>query len=184
MSPPQAGAEFTDSPSTTATPPGAYPGSAPGEIRYWNGMNWDPRPVATTWTRVWCWIIDNILASIAAFALAVVLSLPFSLTLGSESAATVIANFIGIIAGFTSYFALGYATWGRTPGMMLGKLDVVSIETGTPLTWGPAYLRALVLSLGQLCGILAIVWLIITASSRTKQGPHDSAAHSLVLRRV
>jgi uncharacterized RDD family membrane protein YckC len=169
--------------------PGVYPGAALGELLYWNGSDWDPRPVAPVWTRVWCWIVDNILASVVFFAVSFALAFLIAVILsveagsGAESAAIAIGTLCGI-AGFVSYFAVSYRIWGRTPGMMLGRLDVVRIRTGLKPGWGIAYLRAVILFISQVSGILAIIWLVITSSNARRQAPHDSAAGTVVLRRT
>ena len=167
-----------------AVEPGIYPGagSATG-LRYWNGTDWDPRPVARTWTRVWCNVIDNVLASIVWFILAFILLIPFVLLdpTGDNPLGGGI-SFLGLVLGFIGYFAVSYRLWGRTPGMMLGRLYVVHIPTGqSKLSWGTAIGRAAGLILGYICGIFTLIWLIVTASSRTKQGPHDSWARTGVL---
>ena len=168
--------------------PGVHPGAALGELLYWNGSDWDPRPVAPVWTRVWCWIVDNILASLVFFAVSLVLIFLIAVILGveagsgAESAAVAIGTLCGI-AGFVSYFAVSYRIWGRTPGMMLGRLDVVRIRTGLKPGLGLSYLRALVLFIAQVSGILSIIWLVITSSNARRQAPHDSAAGTVVLRR-
>lgn len=172
-----------DAPATAAAP-GIYPGpgSATG-LRYWNGHAWDPRPVARTWTRVWCNVIDNILASILWFILVAIIVIP--LTLSGAPISDGLSSLISIstlIVAYVGYFAVGYRLWGRTPGMMLGRLYVVHLPSGeTKLSWGTSIGRAMGLVLGYACGILALVWLVTTASSRTKQGPHDSWAHTGVL---
>lgn len=164
--------------------PGIYPGpgSATG-LRYWNGQAWDPRPVAQTWTRVWCNVIDNILASIAWFILVAIIVIPLALVGAPENdGLNSLISISTLIVAFVGYFAVGYRLWGRTPGMMLGRLYVVHLPSGeTKLSWGTAIGRAMGLVLGYACGILALVWLVTTASSRTKQGPHDSWAHTGVL---
>jgi uncharacterized RDD family membrane protein YckC len=167
--------------------PAVYPGGSLGELRYWNGTEWDPRPVAPVWTRVWCWIIDNILGSVVAFVASMMLAAPVMFAFGEGSGVATAAGLfstLAFVAGYVSYFALSYKVWGRTPGMMLGRLDVVRIKTGTNAGWGPAYLRALVLVVSQVSGILAIIWLVITSSNARRQGPHDSAAGTVVLRRL
>jgi uncharacterized RDD family membrane protein YckC len=167
--------------------PAVYPGANLGELRYWNGTDWDPRPVAPVWTRVWCWVIDNILGSVVAFVASMLLAAPVVFAFGEDSGVATAAGLISTFffaAGYISYFALSYRIWGRTPGMMLGRLDVVRIKTGTNAGWGPAYLRALVLVVSQLSGILAIIWLVVTSSNARRQGPHDSAAGTVVLRRL
>lgn len=164
--------------------PGIYPGpgSATG-LRYWNGTEWDPRPVARTWTRVWCNVIDNVLASIVWIVLAFILLTPFVLLDPSgDNPLGGGISIIGLIVGFVGYFSVSYRLWGRTPGMMLGRLHVVHIPTGqSRLTWGTSIGRSAGLILGYACGIFTLIWLVSTASSRTKQGPHDSWAHTGVL---
>ena len=164
--------------------PGIYPGpdSATG-LRYWNGTEWDPRPVARTWTRVWCNVIDNILASFAWFVLAFILFVPLLLVDPSgDNPLGGGLSFVALILGFVGYFSVSYRLWGRTPGMMLGRLHIVHIPTGqSRLAWGTAIGRAAGLILGYTCGIFTLIWLVLTASSRTKQGPHDSWARTGVL---
>lgn len=173
----------SDSASVTGAP-GIYPGpgSATG-LRYWNGTEWDPRPVARTWTRVWCNVIDNVLASIVWIVLASILLIPFVLLDPSgDNPLGGGISILGLIVGFVGYFSVSYRLWGRTPGMMLGRLYVVHIPTGqSKLTWGTAIGRAAGLILGYACGIFTLIWLVSTASSRTKQGPHDSWARTGVL---
>lgn len=170
-------------PAATAVA-GIYPGpgSATG-LRYWNGQAWDPRPVARTWTRVWCNVIDNILASILWFVLVAIIVIPLTLSGTPENdGLSSLISISTLIVAYVGYFAVGYRLWGRTPGMMLGRLYVVHLPSGeTKLTWGTAIGRAMGLVLGYACGILALIWLVTTASSRTKQGPHDSWAHTGVL---
>jgi len=95
------------------------------------------------------------------------------------------ASFLSIVAlliAFIGYFALSYRWWGRTPAMMLGRLHVVSVTNGAgKLPWSTSFVRSGGLILGYACGLMTLVWLITTASSRTKQGPHDSMAKTVVL---
>ena len=172
-----------DAPGTAAAP-GIYPGpgSATG-LRYWNGRAWDPRPVARTWTRVWCNVIDNILASIVWFVLVAIIVIPLTLSGAPENdGLSSLISISTLIVAYVGYFAVGYRLWGRTPGMMVGRMYVVHLPSGeTKLSWGTAIGRALGLVLGYACGILALIWLVTTASSRTKQGPHDSWARTGVL---
>jgi uncharacterized RDD family membrane protein YckC len=172
-------------PEPDTTPePGIYPGpSSSTGLRYWNGQEWDPRPVAHIWTRVWCNVIDSILASILWFILvaSIVTQLPRSGTPDNDDVTSLI-SISTLVVAYVAYFAVAYRLWGRTPGMMLGRLHVIHIPTGqSKLTWGTALGRALGLVLGYACGIFALIWLVTTASSRTKQGPHDSWAHTGVL---
>lgn len=168
--------------------PGIYPTGQASQLGFWDGGAWDPRPVASTWTRVWCNAIDVIIASIiwlllaSLVAVAVAFLIPAPAADGGGESSSRLVTLTTLAVAFLGYFTVSYRLWGRTPGMMLGKLYVIRIPTGgAPMSWSDSFLRALVLCLGYSCGILAIVWLTVTSSSKTKQGPHDSAAHTAVL---
>ena len=174
--------------SSAPAAPGIYPTGQASQLGFWNGRAWDPRPVAPTWTRVWCNVIDVIVASIiwlllASLVVAAVAYLtPAPASDGGGESSSRLVTLTTLAVAFLGYFTVSYRLWGRTPGMMLGKLHVVRIPTGgAPMSWSDSFLRALVLCLGYSCGILALVWLTVTSSSKTKQGPHDSAAHTAVL---
>jgi len=150
-----------------------------------SGMGSDPRPLAPVWTRVWCYVIDQTLALIVALAGAILVTLPITLQDPNSGQASDALVFVALpLMAFLvlSYFAAGYVLWGRTPGMMLGRLHVVDAGSGRRLSIGRAYLRSLVLNAQIVSGILTIVWLVVTSNSATRQGPHDSAARSVVLR--
>ena len=174
----------------TAAAPGVYPVGGPGTgLRYWDGTQWDRRTVADTWTRVWCNVLDVALASIVWIALAMVIFLPIVLltpqpsTEGADNPAQSLLSVLTLLVAFGGYFAVSYRVWGRTPAMMLGNLWVIHIPSGAQrLAWGTAIGRTMGLLLGYACGIMTLIWLITTASSRTKQGPHDSWARTAVLR--
>lgn len=168
--------------------PGIYPTGRASQLGFWDGSAWDPRPVASTWTRVWCNAIDFFIASViwllVAFivVVAVAFFIPAPTADGGSDSSSRLVTLTTLAVAFLGYFTVSYRLWGRTPGMMLGKLHVVRIPSGgAPMSWSDSFLRALVLCFGYSCGILTLVWLTITASSRTKQGPHDSAAHTVVL---
>ena len=165
--------------------PGVYPVSGAGStMRYWNGTCWDPRPIAHVPIRVLCWIFDSFLGFVFAALLSAIFRIPLNLAI---SETTVASNVIGALVFaffFMFYFVLGYRIWGRTPGMRVGSLFVVSIETGSKPSWKQSWLRGFVLMLGQLSGILSVVWLVSTVGSKSKQGPHDHAGKTLVLQQV
>lgn len=152
---------------------------------YWNGHEWESRTIAPVGTRIWTFLVDLFIISLIWFVLAVIAAIPGS---GQESGS--LSNAVGIViiflapaVAFVGYFAIFYATSGSSLGMMLGKLSVVDISAGPqPLSWGKAFLRALVLLVGVYFLITALIWLVVTAGSRTRQGPHDLAAKTIVLR--
>jgi uncharacterized RDD family membrane protein YckC len=120
-----------------------------------------------------------------AFFVAVIAFSSISIVgLGSGSSLDLSApiSWLTAITVFLTYFAASYRLWGKTPAMMLGKLSVIDANTSARLSWGRSYLRSLVLSVQILTGILTIIWLVVAASSQSKQGPHDRAGRSLVVR--
>ena len=164
--------------SASATPPHQSP-----EVPHESGAAVGTRPLAPVWTRVWCYVLDQTLALLVGFLAAVVVSVLCAL-IGFDPSGAVASGIVVVvwIAVFVGYFAVGYAWWGRTPAMMGGRLHVVDPETGNRLPWGRAWLRAIVLGVQVVTGILTIIWLVVTASSPTRQGPHDRASRSIVLR--
>lgn len=166
-------------PSTRGQSPASS--GAPSQM----GLITPHRQFASMWTRVWCYVIDQVLAFSLGFLIAVVLVGVLSIVgLGPDGALDLSApmSFLTIITVFLSYFAASYRWWGKTPAMMMGRIAVVDAQEATRLNWGRSYLRSLVLNVQLLIGILTIIWLIVTASSLTKQGPHDRAGHSFVVR--
>jgi len=90
---------------------------------------------------------------------------------------------IALVISFVGYFAVSYRFWGRTVGMWAAGLSLVHIPSGaTRLRWGAALARSLALCLSYaLCGLLWIVYLVVTAASDTRRGPHDRVAKTGVL---
>jgi hypothetical protein len=147
----------------------------------WTGSSWDVRPVAGIGTRVWCWIVDQLVVGVVSLVVAMAFGVPVVLIAGQDSPAVGAVALIAFAVAYVGYFAVSYRVWGRSPGMMLGRLWVVSVRSGVRLTWGAAWIRALVLSVANVSGILAIIWLAVAGGSARRQGPHDSAARSVVL---
>jgi uncharacterized RDD family membrane protein YckC len=158
----------------------------PTNLRYWNGETWSGGPVATLWARVWGNAVDVVAASIIFSILFTIFILPFAVITtpgsGAAGAGTTLAFFAALLLGFVGYFALCYRFWGRTIGMLFAGTYIVHIPSGeASLHWRPAIVRALILCAGYICGVVWVVWLLLTATSRTKQGPHDLAARTAVL---
>ena len=167
-------------PSTSySSPPGVFARpDLPGGLAYWTGSDWDPRQVASTWTRVWALAIDLVLTSILTLPLVIGLPLITPNNASSDSSTLPVLLLVQIL-----YFTVSYVAFGRSLGMWAAGLTVVSISaTGARLTLGSGLLRALVLSIAFVIPFLALAWLIWTASSRTRRGPQDLAAGSVVLR--
>lgn len=78
------------------------------------------------------------------------------------------------------------ATKGRTPGMSIMGMRLVSLETGQPIGWGQAFLRGLVVVLGsQLTGGIGglLFWLspLFDSSSGWAQSWHDKLVKAVII---
>ena len=174
-------------PDPASMPRGIYPiDNEPGALGYWDGRDWFGGPVASIGARCWGNALDVVLASILFFVLFLLFAIPVPTTDGPDPVANpsgmTIAFFAALLLGFVGYFVLSYRLWGRTIGMQAAGTYIIHLPSGQEkLPWGPALIRALVLSAGYFCGLLWLIWLLITATSKTKQGPHDVAAKTAVL---
>lgn len=163
--------------------PGLYRDET-GQLRYWRGYGWDPREVASIWTRVWCYVVDILAVFLIVFLVS--FGIGFMMGIIDPTRQTVprgLGLFLTVVV-FMLYFSISYAGAGRTPGMALGRLEVLSLpKGGTRPSIGTAALRSLILGIGMAIPFGGIIWLGLAAGSLTRQGPHDKAAHTVVLRR-
>lgn len=169
--------------TTAAAAPGIYKSvGTPGGLAFWTGSRWDPRPVASVWSRLWALAIDLVITFIMAVPLLVLLELVAPSSTGSGSTATSLPS---LLLAQVIYFTGCYSAFGQTVGMWAARINVVSISTqGSKLTLSAALLRSLVLCVSLVVPFLALVWLIWTSSSSTRRGPQDLASGSAVLRRL
>lgn len=75
-----------------------------------------------------------------------------------------------------------FATRAAGPGMRLLKLQLVGFTDGRPIGWGRYLLRALVLTLLSATGLGLLLMLIFLLRHPRRQGWHDLAAGSVVIR--
>jgi len=139
-------------------------------------------PLAGVWNRTWCWFLDGIVAFVVTIIVVAVVLSPLLIVV-PDAWFTNIVYLMAFVLAYLSYYAASYVWWGRTPVMMIPRLYVIDDTTGTKLTWKHAYLRSFILALGGLVGIVALIFLSITANNAFKQGPHDKASRSLVVQR-
>ena len=165
-------------PETTAPGPPTMAPASPAPP----GLTAAGMPLAGIWNRAWGWFLDSIAGFVLSLIVVALILSPVFI-LAPDSPAGGILSFVGLIAGFITYFAASYRWWGRTPVMMIPRLYVIDQATGERLTWGRAYSRSVVLALAQSFGIIAIIWIAITSGNPLKQGPHDKAGRSLVVQR-
>lgn len=94
---------------------------------------------------------------------------------------------LGIVSALIS---LGWAVlvWfmlavrAASPGMRVMKLQLVGFLDGRALGWGRVLLRALVLWLVSLTGIGLVIMLVLLVMHPRKQGWHDLAVNSVVIK--
>ena len=75
-----------------------------------------------------------------------------------------------------------FAVRAAGPGMRLMKLQLVGFSDGRPIGWGRFLLRAVVLFALGLTGIGTILMLVFLVMHPRKQGWHDLAANSVVIK--
>ena len=75
-----------------------------------------------------------------------------------------------------------YAVRAAGPGMRLMKLQLVGYTDGRPIGWGRFFLRWLVLSLLAATGIGLILMIVFLILQPRRQGWHDLAADSVVIK--
>lgn len=174
--------------STGALPPGIYPiDGSPDRMAYWNGNGSDERPLASVGLRVTVNLFDLLIVFILWFVLLMpVFIVDTSLSGSGESAsgwATILAFGLAPFVAMVGYFTLMYRYVGRSFGLMLAGFYLVHIPTGsTKLPWFAAFVRAVVLFVGYAMCFTVVVWLLVTALSKTRQGPHDRLARTGVLK--
>lgn len=167
--------------TTAAAAPGIYNvAGTPSGLAFWTGSLWDPRPVASVWSRLWALAIDLLFTFILAAPLLLLLELVSPSSPGSSSTAISLPS---LLLTQVIYFTVCYSAFGHTVGMLAARIDVVSISTqGSKLSLSASLLRSLVLCVSLVVPFLALVWLIWTSSSSTRRGPQDLASGSAVLR--
>lgn len=137
--------------------------------------------LAPMWRRVVAQFVDQlvVLAPVAGFALAIGVR-----TSDELSKRAFAINVAVVVVAFTYEFVM-IALWGRTVGKFAMGTRVVRVDTGGPLLWWSAAIRALVpLAAGVVPGVGMFLSLLIYATAfwdRRRQGWHDRAAGTIVV---
>ena len=139
------------------------------------------------WWRLLAGLIDLIVFAVAWYVAALLITIGAAVAGGFDINNPNSANYEALagptyIAGLVLnglYFVGSWALLGRTPGMMVTRLRLVTGSQQRITLWA-AILRYLVLipSALLIVGLLWIIW------DRNKQGWHDKAARSYVIRTV
>jgi uncharacterized RDD family membrane protein YckC len=164
---------------------------------------------ATTTSRFVAYVVDAIIVGIIGAIIGAILGVS-AYTAGAapggqlNTGVTIVAGLIGLGFGFLYYGGSWSGGRRATPGQRLFKIQVGNAFDGQPLTLVQALKRTAALTLASIVGIvvlavspssstyastaglIGIVWalvlLITTASSDTRQGLHDRFANSAVVR--
>jgi uncharacterized RDD family membrane protein YckC len=132
---------------------------------------------ASAGARVIAYIIDAILAGIAAFIL-VVVGVVIDAAMDS-SGFTILMYLTALVASFV--FFIGFeATSGATPGKRLLGIKVVK-DDGSPMDWGAAIIRNLLRIVDYLPFWYLLGFLLVVFQTR-KQRIGDMAARTLVVK--
>jgi uncharacterized RDD family membrane protein YckC len=138
--------------------------------------------LAPLWRRAVAQVLDQlvVLVPVTAFALAIGVRTTDDLT-----DRVFALNVAVVVCAFTYEFVM-IALWGRTVGKFAMGTRVVRVDTGGPLLWWSAAIRALVpLAAGVIPGIGMFLSLVVYATAfwdRRRQGWHDRAAGTIVVR--
>jgi len=134
------------------------------------------------WRRVLAQILDQLVVIVPVVAIALLLGVRSSDELSDHAFAI---NVGVVVCAFTYEFVM-IAVWGRTIGKFALGTRVVRVDTGGPLLWWSAAIRALVpLAAGVIPGVGMFLSLVIYAGAfwdrRRRQGWHDRAAGTIVV---
>ncbi len=161
--------------------------SRPTRRTYGQPQQWSGPPPASTGARIGAYLLDWLFTVL----LSVLVSVPIGLVIGlsgggsaeaAGEATSRISQLVGIVI-FFGYFAGSTALWGRTLGKRIVGLRVVNQADGRMPSSGQALGRYGILFLLLIpCGIPAIICAATLGSHPLRQGWHDRAASTMVLR--
>lgn len=128
--------------------------------------------------RIVAYLIDGIPPAIVYGALGLILSRH------THGSLPLVAGIVGalLVLGWAVYVWWAYAVRGTGPGMRTMGLQLVGIRDGRPLGWGRVFLRQLVLSVVTATGIGGILLLVFLMTHPQRQGWHDLAVKSVVVK--
>jgi uncharacterized RDD family membrane protein YckC len=141
--------------------------------------------------RLVAYLIDSVILTALAVALALVVGLVFlgGATSADEgrsvqiAPAAVVGTFLLVIAILLLvllYFPFFWARGGQTPGMRLFGLRVVRDRDGGRIGWGTALLRILGMYVASAVFYLGFIWILV---DKRRRGFHDLIAGTVVVKR-
>lgn len=127
--------------------------------------------------RLVAYLVDSVVPAAVVLALRVLLpGLAGTPRLMASLAAVV------VILGWAVFVWQTTATRAASPGMRAVHLQLVGFLDGRPIGWGRVVLRSLIFSALALTGIGLVVMLVLLLLHPRKQGWHDQATQSVIIK--
>jgi uncharacterized RDD family membrane protein YckC len=139
-------------------------------------------PVAGLDRRFYAFMIDRVIAwtLVAAACWAA-----YALFWSDDQIWAGVALVAGAVVALWVVFAVALGVVGTTPGKAAVGVRAVHVGTGTPIGFGRALLRGLVLGVATIptfgIGLATLAWTAVADPTRRRRGWHDHVAHSIVV---
>jgi hypothetical protein len=140
------------------------------------------RPVAGLDRRFYAFMVDRLVAwtLVAAACWAA-----YELFWRDDQIWAGVALVAGVVVAVWVVFAAALGVVGTTPGKAAVGVRAVHLGTGTPIGFGRALLRGLVLGVATIptfgIGLATLAWTAVADPTRRRRGWHDHVAHSIVV---
>ena len=140
------------------------------------------RPVAGLDRRFYAFMVDRLIAwtLVAAACWAA-----YELFWRDDQIWAGVALVAGVVVAVWVVFAVALGVVGTTPGKAAVGVRAVHVETGTPIGFGRALLRGLVLGVATIptfgIGLATLAWTAVADPTRRRRGWHDHVARSIVV---
>ena len=165
---------------TTATIKPTIVRAEDGSSHYWNGTDYDTRPPGDAFIRSILFVVEaNVLAVVGAF-LGALVATAFGYPADDPRASFLM--FTCFIATPLIYFTVT-VHFGATLAQRIAGYRTVCIHTNEAPSWGPSFLRALVLIFAML-PLVGFVYFFVCSAAQFNRAPHDMAAGTFVLGRA
>ena len=130
------------------------------------------------WIRVVAYIIDAIILGIIGAIIATALGVNFSDPNVAQNGRYQSASGLNLVVAFI-YFAGLWTVMGGSLGQRIFGMRIVDANTGAPISFGKAVLRALGLYISFLVCFIGVIWVAFDAR---KQGWMDKIGGTVVVR--
>lgn len=133
------------------------------------------------WIRVLANILDSLIIGLVVFPLAFLAGATG--LIDSETMTTDSFGIIDVLLQVISlvFYVVFWVKFAGTPGKRILKLKVLDADTGENLTVGKAIIRYVVYVISYIALLIGLIWV---AFDKKKQGWHDKAANSVVVKEL